>query len=222
MYQNIIFDFDGVIVDSNEIRIEGFRALYATETGDRLDRFMQYVQGNRGLSRYRKIRYYYEQICGEQASNELIEHDARRYSQIVAKDVASAPEMSGAGDFLAEYGRDFRFALVSASDQDELRAICRLRSLDRYFDAILGSPEDKAVNIRNLMQDLGWHRRSTVYVGDSTNDRNAADSAGVDFIGFGTETFPAGERGHATVDGFVQLRQLLLSRTNNQGISTRV
>ncbi|TAM45955.1 MAG: hypothetical protein EPN55_06995 [Gammaproteobacteria bacterium] len=221
MYQNIIFDFDGVIVDSNEIRIEGFRTLYAAETGDRLDRFMQYVRGNRGLSRYRKIRYYYEQIRGEQAPNELVERDARRYSQIVAKDVACAPELPGAEAFLAECKRDFRFALVSASDQDELRAICRLRGLDRYFDTILGSPEDKAVNIRNLMQNLGWHRRSTVYVGDSSNDRTAADSVGIDFIGFGKDNFQVGERDHEVVDGFAQLRQMLLDRLNNQGALTR-
>ncbi len=221
MYQNIIFDFDGVIVDSNEIRIEGFRTLYAAEAGDQLDQFMQYVHGNRGLSRYRKIRYYYEQIRGEQVPNDIIERDARRYSHIVAKDVASAPELPGAEAFLAECKRDFRFALVSASDQDELRAICRLRGLDRYFDAILGSPEDKAVNISNLMQDFGWHHRLTVYVGDSTNDRSAASSVGIDFIGFGMGNFPAGERDHAAVDGFVQLRQLLLNRTNNQDILTR-
>jgi len=218
MYNNIIFDFDGVMVDSNEIRIEGFRKLYATEAGKKLDSFMQYIRLNRGLSRYRKIRYYYECIQHREPTLDEIECDARRYSEIVADAVTNAPEIPGAVGFLESNKYRCHFALVSASDQEELRDICRQRGVDRYFSVILGSPTEKPVNISNLLRDLAWSRESTVYVGDAVNDREAANIAGVDFIGFGKENFLAGDHNHPIVDGFGQLQRLLQSMGQTQNI----
>lgn len=209
MYRNVIFDFDGVMVDSNEIRIEGFRTLYASEASDKLEMFMEYVRSNSGLSRYHKIRYYYEHIQQRAVTDGTVQQDAERYSHVVAEAVANAPEIPGATAFLAAFAQYFCFALISASDQQELRKICRRRGIERYFETILGSPEEKSANIRNLLRDNGWHREATVYVGDSVNDLEAASSAGVAFIGFGSENFPLSGRDHVTIDSFAQLEQLL-------------
>lgn len=221
MYNNIIFDFDGVMVDSNHIRIEGFRTLYATEAGEVPETFMQYARMNGGLSRYRKIQYYYEHIQQRQVAPADIERDAQRYSYIVAGAVANAPEIPGAVAFLESNKHRCHFGLVSASDQSELREICRQRGVDRYFDAILGSPEEKSANIDNLLRDLAWSRGSTVYVGDSVNDREAAGVAGIDFIGFGKENFSMGTRTHLTIDSFEQLQKLLQHGAEERGILMR-
>ena len=221
MYNNIVFDFDGVMVDSNHIRVEGFRTLYASEAGEALEAFMQYVRMNCGLSRYRKIRYYYEHIQQRQVAPAVIERDAQRYSHIVEGAVANAPEIPGAVAFLESNRYCYHFGLVSASDQNELRGICRQRGIDHYFDAILGSPEEKSANIGSLLRDLGWNRESTVYVGDSVNDREAAGIAGIDFIGFGRGNFSTGAQNHLTIDSFEQLQRSLQHGVEEWGISMR-
>ena len=209
MCRNVIFDFDGVVVDSNEIRIDGFRTLYAAKAGDKIEIFMDYVRSNHGLSRYRKIRHFYASVQRQQVTEEAIQDDAERYSNIVAEAVANAPEIPGAAAFLAAFASRFRFALISSSDQRELRAICRRRGIDRHFEAILGSPEEKAVNIRNLLRDKEWQREVTVYVGDSLSDLEAARVAGVPFIGFGGANFPSPGREDVIIDSFEQLPAIL-------------
>lgn len=221
MFNNVIFDFDGVMVDSNEIRSEGFRTLYASSTGDKLEAFMNYVRSNHGLSRYSKIKYYYEHVQQQAVKDDAVRQDAERYSQIVAEAVANAREIPGAEAFLAAFTGQFCFALISASDQQELRGICHRRGIDRYFEAILGSPEEKSTNIRNLLRDRSWHPETTVYVGDSVRDFEAASSAGVAFIGFGKENFSLHGKVHAIIENFEQLPSALFVMVRNHELSAR-
>lgn len=210
MFSNVIFDFDGVMVDSNEIRNEGFRALYASGPSEDLEIFMEYVQSNHGLSRYSKIKYYYEQVKRQVASDTIVQQDAEHYSQLVAEAVTNAQEISGAEAFLRAFTGKLRLALISASDQRELREICRRRKIDGYFDAILGSPEKKSNNIINLLRDRSWSPAATVYVGDSPNDFDAASSAGIAFIGFGKDNFALSGHDPVTIESFEQLPPILL------------
>jgi beta-phosphoglucomutase-like phosphatase (HAD superfamily) len=60
--RHIIFDFDGVLVESNEIRFQGFADLFSDIHADALGRFMDFVKANGGLSRYAKIRHLYNHI----------------------------------------------------------------------------------------------------------------------------------------------------------------
>ena len=59
---SILFDFDGVIVDSMHIRDFGYREIVKEFSPDLVDRLVQYHRSNAGLSRYVKIRYFYENL----------------------------------------------------------------------------------------------------------------------------------------------------------------
>jgi phosphoglycolate phosphatase-like HAD superfamily hydrolase len=144
--------------------------------------FMDFVRANGGLSRYGKIRHLYENILRRPATEDEVAALARRYSEIVKQKVIDADPVSGSMDFLAEYEGRFQFAVVSGSDQEELRQVCRARGIGHYFQAILGSPTEKKANIVDLLAEKGWDRQTSVYVGDSQNDYHAAVGAGVDFI----------------------------------------
>lgn len=184
IYKNIIFDFDGVLVDSNSIRTEGYRELFLGRT-EKIDDYMEFIIRNPGLSRYRKIRFFYEEILRIEANNNTITADAFLYSEIVKARVADAPEIVGAINFLQSHFNNYDFALVSASDQDELREICQYRGLDKFFKRIFGSPAEKYENILRVISECVWQLNETIYIGDSINDYNAAHMAGIDFVAFG-------------------------------------
>lgn len=206
-WTNIIFDFDGVMVDSNMIRAAGFRDLYPDGPVAARAIFNEFIEENPGLSRYRKIRHYHEQILGQPVSDATVEADAARYSEIVLDRVAVSDEIAGAEAFLADHVAAYRMALVSASDQTELRQICERRGISKYFTTILGSPTEKAVNIASVIADSGWRTTETVYVGDSSHDRIAARSADIDFIAFGP-AFPEGASELYHVNDFAALGRL--------------
>ena len=61
-------------------------------------------------------------------------------------------------DFFSNYGKSFQSAIVSGSDQAELREICQLRNIKQHFIEILGSPVEKATNIAQLIQKNDWEK----------------------------------------------------------------
>ena len=73
-YQHIIFDFDGVLVESNEIRFNGFRKLFKDYPQHQIERLVSYAKANGGVSRYKKIEYFFNEIRQEPVSDERVDH----------------------------------------------------------------------------------------------------------------------------------------------------
>lgn len=182
-YQYIIFDFDGVLVESNEIRFNGFRKLFKNYPRDQVEMLVDYAKANGGVSRYKKIEYFFDAIRQEPISDESVNHWAAQFSKLVEQDVVEAKSVEGSLEFLAEYSNHFDFAIVSGSDQTELRRVCEKRKIAHFFEEILGSPTEKKDNITSLLLGLNWERAKSVYVGDSNNDLEAAKINGLDFVG---------------------------------------
>ena len=94
-----------------------------------------------------------------------------------------ARPVEGSLEFLEKYFHQFDFAIVSGSDQKELRKVCKGRGIDSFFKMILGSPIEKKDNIATLLSDFKWERNKSLYIGDSNNDLEAAKANNIDFIG---------------------------------------
>ena len=182
-YQHIIFDFDGVLVESNEIRFNGFRKLFKGFPEDQVDQLVAYARDNGGVSRYKKIEYFFDLIRQEPIYIESVNHWAAQFSELVEQDVVEARPVNGSLEFLEKYSSQFDFAIVSGSDQNELREICRKRKIDHFFKMILGSPTEKKDNIAALLSDLNWQHNESIYVGDSNNDLEAAKFNNLEFVG---------------------------------------
>lgn len=182
-YRYIVFDFDGVLAETNEIRFQGFSDLFAELPPEAMVCFMDFVKANGGLSRYGKIRHLYSHILGRPLPEPEVDALAQQYSKLVAERVTEAAAVPGSLGFLAGYADRFEFAVISGSDQRELRQVCRSRGIDGYFRAILGSPQEKTENIVELLLSHAWDRQACLYVGDSLNDYDAAAEAGIGFIG---------------------------------------
>lgn len=182
-YKHLIFDFDGVLVESNAIRFEGFRLLFRNYPEDQVQRLVQYAKSNAGISRYEKIRYFFEKIRNEPISDDNVKTLAKQYSELVKQKVIDADPVTGSLEFLSYYYNNYDFAIVSGSDQEELREVCKARKIDHFFIEILGSPVSKELNLVKLLSKRGWEKESCLFIGDSINDLNAALVKGIDFIG---------------------------------------
>ena len=182
-YKYIIFDFDGVLVESNEIRFNGFRKLFKDYPQEQVDQLVKYAKANGGVSRYKKIEFFFNTIRKEPISSKSVNHWADQFSELVTQDVLEARPVEGSLEFLEKYFNQFDFAIVSGSDQKELRKVCKGRGIDSFFKMILGSPIEKKDNIATLLSDFKWERNKSLYIGDSNNDLEAAEANNIDFIG---------------------------------------
>ncbi len=182
-YRHIIFDFDGVLADTNPIRIDGFRKLFSEYPDDQVDEIVAFALANGGLSRYKKIEYFFSVLRNERVSDQEVNTWALKYSDIVKLDVIDADEIEGSVEFLKRYNDQHDFAIVSGSDQNELRDVCIQRKIGKYFDLILGSPVSKEENILKLLSKMSWKKEDCVFIGDAINDFNAAKETGLYFVG---------------------------------------
>jgi HAD superfamily hydrolase (TIGR01549 family) len=183
VYKHIIFDFDGVLADTNAIRIEGFQILFKDFPVEELRMLNDFVKINGGISRYKKIQYFFEDVLKESITESDIHMWAQRYSDLVKQKVIDAPAIKGSIDFLSQYFQGYDFSIISGSDQEELRDVCRARKIEQFFIEILGSPDSKEANMAQLLKNQEWNKKNCVFIGDSINDIAASNKLGIDFIG---------------------------------------
>lgn len=74
MIKNIIFDFDGVILDSVPTKTEAYRKLFKEFPFDKVQQLVEYHMQNGGISRYIKVKYFFEEILSQSISEDEIKN----------------------------------------------------------------------------------------------------------------------------------------------------
>ena len=72
----IIFDFDGVILDSVDVKTKAFKQMYSIYGDDVMRKVVDYHLLNGGISRYKKFKYFHENflmlfICAKIIINQM-------------------------------------------------------------------------------------------------------------------------------------------------------
>lgn len=183
--KNILFDFDGVIMDSMPIRSKGFEILFSNHPSHLVEKLVTYHNINGGLSRYHKIRYFYEELLHKEISEQEVLDLANSFSAIMKKELLNPLLLiSETVDFIRLTHKNYPMHVVSGSDGNELRWLCEKINLSQYFISIQGSPTPKNQLVKNLLMDYNYKIAETVLIGDSINDYQAAKENGISFLGF--------------------------------------
>jgi HAD superfamily hydrolase (TIGR01549 family) len=184
-FRTILWDFDGVLMDSMPVRDKGFEEVLVNYPLEQIEQLLAYHRQNGGLSRYVKFRYFFEQIRQEAVSEEKINQLALSFSQIMRKALIK-PELliEDTLNFVKANQHLYNMHVVSGSDQNELRYLCQTLKLDQYFISIHGSPVAKKEIIHELLTSYKYHAQDVALIGDSVNDFEAAQINGIDFYGY--------------------------------------
>lgn len=178
----IILDFDGVILESVDVKTRAFRELFSF-TPQHVDEIVNFHVQNGGMSRFDKFRYFYKNIIKEPLSDEQYDFLCNRFSELVFDGVLKSTFVSGAESFLKHFSTKTSLFVASATPASELAKIVRQRGLLDYFKAIYGSPRTKQECIEEILINMNCLKENAIFVGDALNDYKAAKKAGVRFIG---------------------------------------
>ncbi len=185
MIENIIFDFDGVILDSMPIRDKGFRAILKDHSDAIVDEFMVYHRANGGLSRFHKLRYFYEEMLKESVSDEEIYHLADEFSQMMRETLADPSYLIEETMLFLDAKADlYNLHIASGSEESELKYLCSRLGVRHYFLSIHGSPTHKNELVKSILEENGYDKSKTILIGDSMNDFYAAQTNGIAFYGY--------------------------------------
>jgi phosphoglycolate phosphatase-like HAD superfamily hydrolase len=180
-YASVIFDCDGVILNSNRIKTQAFHDV-AMRFGERAARLLLnfHVQHG-GISRYRKFEYLLEEILGRPSAAEELAELAADYGDRVYQHLLRC-EVSPGLTAMRRRMPGTRWAVVSGGDQEELRRVFAERNLSSIFDGgIYGSPRTKDEILQHQFQ-TGQLTTPAIFLGDSQYDHEAAIRAGLDFV----------------------------------------
>jgi len=189
MIKNIIFDFDGVILDSIPVKTEAFRKLFKDFLKENVDELIEYHIQNGGISRYKKIEYFFTKILNKSITNEDVLKYAEKYSQITKEELAQMKYLiKDTLDFIKQNFKKYNMHIASGADEEDLKYICNKLDLKKYFLSINGSPKVKSEIVKDILDNNSYKKEETILIGDSINDYEASYSNKIEFYGYNNKT----------------------------------
>ena len=183
MLKAILFDFDGVLVESVDIKTKAFAKLFENEGPEIVNKVVEYHLVNGGVSRFRKFDYIYKELLKRPITDEIKMELGNKFANLVIQNVLDAPWISGVQEFLKNYSEKFDLYIVSGTPDSELKYIVENKSVSKYFKDVLGSPATKGDLIKHILSTHGYKSEHAVFVGDAITDLNGALEANISFIG---------------------------------------
>ena len=178
--RTLILDFDGVIVESNDLKTHAFARVFA-RFPEHFDTMMAFHEAHVSASRFEKFRYLVTTLLGRSAGDPLVDVLAEDFSQQTVKLVADCPLVTGATGFLDTVSARVPVYLASVTPQADLETILRLRRLSGYFAGVYGCPPwTKVRAIEDILAGSG--PEGVLFIGDSAGDQRAALATGVEFL----------------------------------------
>ncbi|WP_158975124.1 HAD family hydrolase [Cellulophaga sp. L1A9] len=186
--KTILWDFDGVILDSMKIRDLGFEIIFESYEAKDVKKLLEFHRINGGLSRYVKIRYFFEEILKKEVSENTIIKFASKFSEYMRAELTQKKYLiEETVNFIGQNYNKYNFHIVSGSDQNELRFLCEKLEINTFFLSIHGSPTPKIQLVKDLLTIYKYDKKEVFLIGDSINDYEAATINSIDFIGYNNE-----------------------------------
>ncbi|WP_049975847.1 HAD family hydrolase [Azospirillum sp. B506] len=199
----VIFDFDGVLCDSNPLKGETFATLYADEGPAVQEAIRTYHRGNGGMPRREKLARFERDVLGRTLDEERLDRLVDGFAAAVEEAVIACTEIPGASEFLAAHAGRLSLFIISATPHEEMLRIVARRGMAGRFVSVHGSPPGKAETAAMLLARHGLRPDRVAFVGDAVQDYAAATALNLPFVGVrdtdGGHPFPDGTPTIATL-----------------------
>ena len=182
-YNTIIFDCDGVLLNSNFKKSEAYRyaAIDFGATEEQAEELVQYHIKNSGISRYVKFDYFLTNILEQSFNEENFNFLVKSLNHHVIEILIDCDVAAGL-DELRKQTIDQHWMVMSGGDQDEVRTILASKHLDHLFDyGIYGSPDSKHDIVKHHLEN-NKNFMPAIFFGDAEYDIKTAKNFNLDFI----------------------------------------
>ena len=181
----VILDFDGTLVNTNEVKLRTFQLIFPELSNLRVSQLVQTTQGNR----YDIIKSIDKTVRLE---DRIYKYSDRvdLYDEVSGRAVNKTAEVYGATKFLQlASSKGLSLYISSATPDSVIYDLIDQRGWSRYFKGIYGSPETKISHINKIKKciygnGLEKHlKKRFIYIGDAKNDYEATINTNIEFFG---------------------------------------
>ena len=179
-YRLIVFDCDGVIMNSNAVKTSAFGNSVKFLGQEAVNSFKNYHIQNGGISRYEKFKYFVDNIVPDLGITQNIdcEYLLKAYSREVSLNLLSCEIDESIFNLRA--ANTSSWAVASGSDQQELREIFFKRDLTKLFElGVWGSPSSKQEIFNSQFSQFS--PSDILFLGDSFYDYQVSIEFNIDF-----------------------------------------
>lgn len=181
-YDLYIFDCDGVILNSNQLKIDAMeKALKDLSIPlNEIEECVNYFASNFGKSRFHHVKHFINDILridvGEKA---VVERDILALFSSQCTALYLKAELTP--NFLQFINTlDGDKYVASGSEQAELRDVFNQRGLSQYFKEIYGSPIKKHILLEHILQKNRYDK--ALMIGDAISDFEASHINDISFL----------------------------------------
>ncbi|TRZ52566.1 HAD family hydrolase [bacterium] len=179
--QVLILDFDGVVIESNDVKTEAFNHVFG-RFPEHAEAMMKFHHDHVSLSRFEKFKHLLT-LMGRNDDTVLKEDITKDFSMRILDRMATVPLVSGALEFLRIMTPKMPVYLASVTPEEELSLILKQRELTHWFRGIYGCPPwTKPDAIQDVLSKEGLLPEQALLIGDSAGDQRAAQLCGVAFL----------------------------------------
>ena len=181
-YQTIIFDCDGVILNSNFQKIEAYRntaIIYGSSKTQAEELVVHHVKLT-GISRHVKFKHFLKEIMHEEVTDSSMKTLVDNLNEEVINLLKDCEVASGL-ERLKIQTQKSTWMVASGGDQNELRFLFKEKKIASYFDGgIYGSPASKYEIVESKLKQKNF--LPVLFLGDSLYDIQTAQKYNLDFI----------------------------------------
>ena len=178
----IVFDFDGVVLESADLKTEAFIELFAHHGAAVTRQVKAHHLANLGISRFKKFEWIYANILQQPLSDAQSQALGEQFSALALDKILAAPFVPGAREALQTLTEQLPLFVASGTPQAELDLIVERRGLRDHFREVWGTPTEKPVILRDLMSRFGLAADEMLFIGDGLSDYKAAHAVGTGFL----------------------------------------
>ncbi len=185
-YKSLIFDCDGVILNSNKIKSNTFRKVLNKFNQNAVDEFIKYHKSNGGISRYIKFEYFLNNILPQYEKiklnkDVLLKQLLENYSS-ECKSLLFKSEVTKNLKKLRIISGKIPWLIVSGGDQNELKEVFKHKKINSFFNGgIFGSPDKKNIIIQREIMNKKIKFPALMF-GDSKLDYEVAKENDIEFL----------------------------------------
>lgn len=182
MLKGIIFDFDGVIAESIDIKTNAFAEIYNEYGSNVVEKVIKHHNEHGGISRYEKFRYYHETFLKKTLKEREVLSLANQFSKLIIDKVIDAPYVPGVLNFIIDNYKRYKLFISTGTPSHEIKQILTGRDILHYFIKVYGSPDKKENHIMEISNKYKIEFNEMVFIGDAKTDLDAAKKFGVKFL----------------------------------------
>jgi phosphoglycolate phosphatase-like HAD superfamily hydrolase len=189
--KTLIFDFDGTLILSNDLKYNAYFEIFPDDTFHR-EMIVKVLKNCFESSRFTILEKILGALHADDYNSESIGEQllklADHYNAIVLEGAQKCSAMPGALKVLEILSPIYPLYLSSTTPEAELIEIIRYRGWEKYFKSIYGYPRDKAETVKMI---IGMERvapDNVLIVGDGDSDRLSAKNTGANFFHVTSQT----------------------------------